>query len=172
MVLQNLRFWARQTIESISQWQLAEELWADIPQAWSRHFRLGGKLPWHFHCQYFFLFSFWNIATMTSVGENCITTNGGTKKGKIFCLEDELCCKNFLHSFINSMWGIGQKNTMFWSSVALHYNRHKPKGEANRPSRSLETKWGDIKVAVAKFIGCYWAIKDLNESDKSKTMLL
>lgn len=81
-------------------------------------------------------------------------------------------CKNFLHSFMNSMRGIRRKNTVFWSSVALHYNSHKPKGGANHPSRSLETKWGDVKVAVAKFIGCYWVIKDLNESDKSKTMLL
>jgi len=28
----------------------------------------------------------------------------------------------------------------------------------------LETKWGDIKAIVAKFNGCYWTIKDLDET--------
>jgi hypothetical protein len=32
----------------------------------------------------------------------------------------------------------------------------------------LETKWDDIKVAVAKFIGCYWTIKDVGESGTTK----
>jgi hypothetical protein len=54
-----------------------------------------------------------------------------------------------------------------WISVAAHYARHKPAGGADRPARSLETKWSDIKTFVAKFIGCYWSIKDLDESGKT-----
>ena len=50
----------------------------------------------------------------------------------------------------------------------MHYNRHKPEGGADHPTRSLETKWCDIKVAVAKFIGCHCQIKDLDESGKTE----
>lgn len=56
------------------------------------------------------------------------------------------------------------KNTAFWLVVALHYNRHKLEGEVDPPSRSLETNLGEIKVVIAKFIGCYWIIIGLDES--------
>jgi hypothetical protein len=55
--------------------------------------------------------------------------------------------------------------------VALHYN-YKVEGEEDRPSRSLETKWGDIKATIAKFTSCYWAIKDLMRVAKPKVILL
>ena len=45
--------------------------------------------------------------------------------------------------------------------MALHYNCHKAEGGEDCPSRSLETKWGEMKATIAKFIGCYLAIKDL-----------
>lgn len=50
----------------------------------------------------------------------------------------------------------------------MHNARHKPKGGANCPTRSLEIKWGDIKVVVATFNGCYWSIKDIDESGTTK----
>ena len=73
-----------------------------------------------------------------------------------------------MHTSTDSRRGIGQKNAAFWTSVALHYARHKPEGGADRPARSLETKWSDIKTVVAKFTGCYWSIKDLDESGKTE----
>jgi hypothetical protein len=39
---------------------------------------------------------------------------------------------------------------------------------ADRPARSLETKWSDIKCVVAKFTGCYVSVKDLQESGKTE----
>ena len=66
------------------------------------------------------------------------------------------------------MRGIGQKNAQFWINVAMHYARHKPEGGADRPARSPETKWSNIKQFVAKFSGCYQSVKDLNESGKSE----
>lgn len=46
----------------------------------------------------------------------------------------------------------------------MHYARHKPQGGANYLARSLETKWDDMKVVVAKFNGFYWSIKYIDES--------
>lgn len=56
----------------------------------------------------------------------------------------------------------------FWSFVALHHAKHTPKGGANRPSSSLETKWGDIHDVVTKFNGCYRTIKTLDGSGRTK----
>ena len=73
-----------------------------------------------------------------------------------------------MHTSTDSRRGIGQKNAAFWTSVAVHYARHKPEGGADRPARSLETKWSDIKASVAKFTGCYLSVKDLDESGKTE----
>lgn len=65
--------------------------------------------------------------------EDGITTGERTKKGMNFCPEEEeQCCRSFMHISTDSRRGIGQKNTAFWSSVALHYNRHKLEGGADR----------------------------------------
>jgi hypothetical protein len=82
--------------------------------------------------------------------------------------EEERCCRSFMHTFTDARRGIGQKNAAFWSQIALHYARHKPDGGADRPARSLETKWSDIKCVVAKFTGCYVSVKDLQESGKTE----
>jgi hypothetical protein len=73
-----------------------------------------------------------------------------------------------MHTSTDARRGIGQKNAQFWINVATHYARHKPEGRADRPARSLETKWYDIKQSVAKFSGCYQSVRDLNESGKSE----
>ena len=62
--------------------------------------------------------------------------------------------------------GIGQKKTAFWIVVASHYARNKPAAGPERPTRSLETKWGDLKASIAKFVGCYEQIKSLDESGR------
>ena len=104
---------------------------------------------------------------MSARGEDVAATGGRTKKGRNFYMEEEeQCCRSFMHTSTNSRRGIGQKNAAFWTSVALHYARHKPEGGADCPARSLETKWNDIKTVVAKFTGCYWSIKYLDESGK------
>ena len=96
-------------------------------------------------------------------------TGGRTKKGRNFCPEEEeQCCRSFMHTSIDSMRGIGQKNAAFWTHVAMHYARHKLEGGADRPARSLETKWSDIKQFVAKFSSCYLSVKDLNGSGKNE----
>ena len=96
-------------------------------------------------------------------------TGGRTKKGRNFCPEEEeQCCRSFMHTSTDARRGIGQKNAQFWINVATHYARHKLEGGADRPARSLETKWSDIKQYVAKFSGCYQSVKDLNESGKCK----
>lgn len=98
-------------------------------------------------------------------GDDGVTTGGKTKKAHSFYMEEEeQCCRNFMHASTDSRRGISQINIAFWSIVALYCNRHKPEGGADCPTRSLETKWDDIKVVVARFIGCYWTIKDVGES--------
>ena len=98
-----------------------------------------------------------------------VATGVRPRKGRNFCPEEEeQCCRSFMHTSTDSRRGIGQKNAQFWINVATHYARHKPEGGADRPARSLETKWSDIKQSVAKFSGCYQSVTDLNESGKSE----
>jgi hypothetical protein len=54
-----------------------------------------------------------------------------------------------MHTSTDARRGIGQKNAQFWINVATHYAKYKPEGGADRPARSLETKWSDIKQSVA-----------------------
>jgi hypothetical protein len=63
--------------------------------------------------------------------------------------------------------GIGRPIAAFWTAVGAHYARHKLVGCLERPARSLETKWGDIKQATNKFIGVHGSIVALNESGKT-----
>jgi hypothetical protein len=107
---------------------------------------------------------------MSGRGEEGLATGARTKKGRNFCPEEEeQCCRSFMHTSTDARRGIGQKNATFWISVAAHYARHKPAGGADRPVRSLETKWNDIKTSVAKFVGCYnCSIKELDESGKTE----
>ena len=63
--------------------------------------------------------------------------------------------------------GIGQKKSTFWVAVAAHYARNKPAVGPERPARSLETKWGDLKASIAKFVGCYEQIKALDKSGRT-----
>ena len=63
--------------------------------------------------------------------------------------------------------GIGQKKSTFWVVVAAHYARNKPVVGPERPARNLETKWGDLKASITKFVGCYEQIKALDESGRT-----
>jgi hypothetical protein len=106
---------------------------------------------------------------MSARGEDVAATGVRTKKGMIICSkEEEQCSRSFMHTSTDSRRGIGQKNLAFWTSVALHYARHNPKGGVDRPTMSLETKWCDIKVVVAKFTECYWTIEEFDESGKTE----
>lgn len=73
---------------------------------------------------------------------------------------------------MDSRRDIGQNEIVFWMNVGQHYTRHKLEGGAYQPSRSLETKWVDIKVDVDKIIGCYWTITELDEYGKTKDDIL
>jgi hypothetical protein len=138
---------------------------AGIPQELAGHFCIGYRAS---HNNPFVQISFlWIYSTMSARGEDVAAIGGRTEKGRNFCPgEEEQCCRSFMHTSIESRRGIGQKNAAFWTSIASHYARHKPDGGVDRPARSLETKWRDIKVVVAKFTGCYWTIKDVDESGK------
>ena len=46
----------------------------------------------------------------------------------------------------------------------MHYQENRPSGCVERPSRSLETKWGIIKHDVSKFCGVYKSVLSLNQS--------
>jgi hypothetical protein len=106
---------------------------------------------------------------MSTRGEDLATTGVRTKKGMIICSEEEeQCSRSFMHTSTDSWRGIGQKNLAFWTSIALHYARHNPKGGVDCPTRSLETKWCDIKAVVAKFTICYWTIEEFDESGKTE----
>ncbi len=52
------------------------------------------------------------------------------------------------------------------------YNKNKHACGAKRPTRSLETKWGNIKYDVVKFCECYGFVVALNEFGSSKKDVL
>ena len=97
-----------------------------------------------------------------------IIAGGAKRKGKNFLPEEEeQCCRSFMYVSTNARQGIGQKKSMFRVDVAAHYARNKPAVGPERPARSLETKWGDLKASIAKFVGCYEQIKALDKSGRT-----
>ena len=101
--------------------------------------------------------------------EAYVITGGAKRKGKNFLPEEEeQCCRSFMYVSTDARRGIGQKKATFWVAVAAHYARSKPAVGPDRPARSLETKWGDLKVSIAKFVGCYEQIKALDESGRTE----
>lgn len=53
-------------------------------------------------------------------------------------------------------------NIVIFCCFALY--KDKLEGRSYQSMRFLETKWGDIKAIVVKFNGCYWTMKDFDES--------
>lgn len=89
----------------------------------------------------------------------------GTKGRNFVREEEEQLCRSVLHVSQDRITGNQQRAGVFWERIHEHYNLHKPFGE--RPSRSLETKWGHIKHDVSKFIGIYSQVVKLNKSGTS-----
>jgi hypothetical protein len=56
--------------------------------------------------------------------------------------------------------------------VQQHYNNNQPSDCAERPSRSLDTKWGTIKHDVVKFIAVYKHVYATRESGTSLDEIL
>jgi hypothetical protein len=91
-----------------------------------------------------------------------------TTKGKNFTdNEERQVCRSFLAISQDPITGVGQKATVFWDRVFVHYNHHKPEGYPDRSAQSLDTKWGHIRHDVAKFNGCYDQVIALRESGTS-----
>ena len=90
------------------------------------------------------------------------------QKGNFFS-QDEVrqLCRSVLHVSQDPVVGNGQRATTFWERITKHYQENRPGGCAERPSRSLETKWGVIKHDVSKFCGVYKSILLLRESGTS-----
>jgi hypothetical protein len=76
-------------------------------------------------------------------------------------------CRSVLHISQDPIAGNGQRKEAFWECITTHYNQNKPIGGGERPSRSLETKWGIIKHDVAKFIGVHKQVSSCRESGSS-----
>ena len=97
-----------------------------------------------------------------------VIAGGAKQKGKNFLPEEEeQCCRSFMYVSTDARRGIGQKKTTLWVVVATHYTRNKPAVGPERPARSLEMKWGDLKASIAKFVGCYEQIKALDENGRT-----
>ena len=71
------------------------------------------------------------------------------------------------------MTGVGQKSQTFWERVDAHFHENLEGYKATRRSaRSLATKWSQIQHDVAKFVGAYAAMKDLNPSGAGEDDML
>ena len=104
----------------------------------------------------------WTYSTM-STGGRCGCNGLEDKEGKNFCTEEEeQCCRSFIHTSIDSRREIEPKKCgildIYCSALC------KAQREAYYPARSLETN----KIVVAKSTGCYWSIKDLDDSRKTE----
>lgn len=88
--------------------------------------------------------------------ETAPLTTSKSRKGKNFVPDEEIqLCRSFLSVSQNLVPENGQKNQAFWERVQNHYNQNRPGGVAERPARSLESKWGVIKHDVGMFLGHY-----------------
>jgi hypothetical protein len=80
-------------------------------------------------------------------------------KGKAYLREEEeRLCRSVLHVS-------QQRAGVFWERVSEHYDNNMPAGL--RPQRSLETKWGNVKHDVSKWIGVYSQVLKLARSGSS-----
>ena len=86
------------------------------------------------------------------------------RKGKIFFADEEQqLCWSFMYILHDPRIGNGQQAVAFWERVCKHYHENRPLGTPERPSRSLETKWGVVKHDVAKFCGVYKSVLSCRE---------
>ena len=87
-------------------------------------------------------------------------------KGKVYLHEEEeqLCC-SVLHVSQDRIVGNQQRVGVFWERVLEHYDDNRHAGL--RPRRSLETKWGNVKHDVSKWIGVYSQVLKLARSGSS-----
>jgi hypothetical protein len=93
---------------------------------------------------------------------------GKQRKGRNFSADEERSlCRSFLAVSQDPICGNGQRNVAFWNRIAAHFNQSKPRSSPVRPTRSLETKWGQIKHDVGKFCGAYKQVFDCRESGAS-----
>ncbi|CAM6090693.1 unnamed protein product [Calypogeia fissa] len=89
----------------------------------------------------------------------------GKSRGSNFATAElkQLCC-SWMHISQDPIIGGGQQNLTFWDRVGKHYNDSRPAGSQERGSRSLESKWSEIKHDVAKFSGSYSSVVDARHS--------
>jgi hypothetical protein len=105
---------------------------------------------------------------LCTLGMAGTTESARGRKGKNFSTDEERqVCRSVLHISQDPIAGNGQRKEAFWECITTHYNQNKPIGGGERPSRSLETKWGIIKHDVAKFIGVHKQVSSCRESGSS-----
>jgi hypothetical protein len=75
--------------------------------------------------------------------------------------EGEMCqlCLSFLAISQDPCVGANQRKENLWQRITQHINEHKPPGQEARTERSLESKYGKIRKAVSKFVGCHQEVK-------------
>ncbi|CAM6103479.1 unnamed protein product [Calypogeia fissa] len=91
--------------------------------------------------------------------------DNGKSRGQNFSTAElkQLCC-SWMHISQDPIVGGGQRNLTFWDRVGKHYNEHRPRSTQERPCRSLESKWSEVKHDVAKFSGSYSCVLDAHHS--------
>jgi hypothetical protein len=107
------------------------------------------------------------------LSESAPLTTLKSRKGKNFVPDEEIqLCRSYLSVSQNPVPENGQKNQAFWERVQNHYNQNRPGGVAERPARSLESKWGVIKHDVGMFLGHYEdAVKTCKSGASSEDIL-
>jgi hypothetical protein len=94
-----------------------------------------------------------------------MTMNQKSKKGRTLLLKKITNFASHFSCFARPCDQYGQKLVTLWNKVQQHYNKNQPPTCVEKPTKSLETKWGVIKPNVSKFVGCHGSIIASNESE-------
>ena len=87
-------------------------------------------------------------------------------KGKVYLRkEGEQLRRSVMHVSHDRIVGNQQRARVFYERVPEHYDDNMHVGL--RPHRSLETKWGNVKHDVSKWIGVYSQMLKLTRSGSS-----
>lgn len=70
----------------------------------------------------------------------------------------------FLHISQDPNNGTGHKSSNFVRWITEHFIAYEREGRGYQPAQLFETKWSAIKHDVAKFVGTYRSVYNLNES--------
>ena len=87
--------------------------------------------------------------------------------------EDLILVSGWLNTSLDAIIGIDQKGNAFWERISTYYNRHAVQKEfIKRNSSKCKGHWHRINSSVNKFVGCYRAATERQQSGTKMTDII